>query len=592
MARIDAMTMKMDAQYKDFQSRSKQPNLNDDDIPMSREEEGKFMQIFHRTYFYNDYRDPEMPNYGKFLKELVNNKHKIEQIYAAFPSNESYAILQNKVPPKLGDLKSFLFPCNFNKAFSCKGLANLGGLANLDKGSEILHSIERTILEEKLFAKFDDIMAMTTDENSESESDTEEPPFKKITFNTDYNIKTSLEEPPMNLELKPLPDNLKYVFLEEPSFLYVIISSQIFYENKNKLVFVLKKHNPWVRPVHCVPKKGSITVVTNERNEIVPTRTVTEGIVLGHKVSKVGLEVDKAKINVISKLPPPTDIKVLSKTIVHTDHSALRHLFKKQDVKPCLIRWILLLQEFDIEIKNRKGTENVAVDHLSRIEKEETSDYSEVDDNFPGETLMENNTKDDPWIVKDLVVHIRKLKLLNDFYILDMKKDPETPLLVGRGFLAIANVIIDCRMAKIAIGVGISRSIFSVKGIYLGTKPPYYARKDFIDCHLPREWEISRDAELNPFKDTLVFKRMVEFLRAIPINLKCNMWESKDLFEKPINWSKPPKNRDGAWHAKIRIIDPDGEEFTKTFQSIPTTRKLSEKEIPREIINLDHFYDT
>ncbi|GJS31789.1 hypothetical protein Tco_0492409 [Tanacetum coccineum] len=57
MARMDALTMKMDAQYKEFQSRSKQPNLDDDDIPMSREEEVKFMQTFRRTRFYNDYRD-------------------------------------------------------------------------------------------------------------------------------------------------------------------------------------------------------------------------------------------------------------------------------------------------------------------------------------------------------------------------------------------------------------------------------------------------------------------------------------------------------------------------------------------------------
>ncbi|GJU54177.1 reverse transcriptase domain-containing protein, partial [Tanacetum coccineum] len=108
---------------------------------------------------------------------------------------------------------------------------------------------------------------------------------------------------------------------------------------------------------------------------------VKEGIVLGYKVSKAGLEVDKAKID----------------TIVHTDHSALRHLFKKQDAKPRLIRWILLLQEFDIEIKDRKCTKNVAADHLSRIENDETSDESEVKDNFPGETLMEINTKDEPW---------------------------------------------------------------------------------------------------------------------------------------------------------------------------------------------------
>ncbi|GJR05972.1 hypothetical protein Tco_0528956 [Tanacetum coccineum] len=113
--------------------------------------------------------------------------------------------------------------------------------ALLDEGSKILYSIEGTIHEEKLFAEFNEFIAMTADENSKSESDTEEPPFEKITFNTNQKIKTSLEEPPTDLELKPLPDNLEYVFLEEPSFLSVIILSQLFEENKNKLVSVLKR---------------------------------------------------------------------------------------------------------------------------------------------------------------------------------------------------------------------------------------------------------------------------------------------------------------------------------------------------------------
>ncbi|GJR16278.1 hypothetical protein Tco_0798930 [Tanacetum coccineum] len=114
--------------------------------------------------------------------------------------------------------------------------------ALLKEGSKILHSIEGTLLEEEIFAKFDEFIAMTTDENSDSESKTEDPPFEKITINTYYKIKISLEEPPTDLELKPLLDNLEYVFLEEPFFLLVIISSQLTKEKKNKLVSVLKKN--------------------------------------------------------------------------------------------------------------------------------------------------------------------------------------------------------------------------------------------------------------------------------------------------------------------------------------------------------------
>ncbi|GKE17410.1 hypothetical protein Tco_1424987 [Tanacetum coccineum] len=112
----------------------------------------------------------------------------------------------------------------------------------LDEGSKILYSIEGTPLEEKVFDEFDEFMAITIKENSNSDSDNKEPPFEKITFDTDYKIKTSLEEPPTDLKLKPLSKNLEYVFVEEPSFLPVIISSQLSKQNKDKLVSVLKRH--------------------------------------------------------------------------------------------------------------------------------------------------------------------------------------------------------------------------------------------------------------------------------------------------------------------------------------------------------------
>ncbi|GJV97798.1 reverse transcriptase domain-containing protein [Tanacetum coccineum] len=87
-----------------------------------------------------------------------------------------------------------------------------------------------------------DVIDEILEEDFDALLNEEDPPFEKITINTDYKIKTSLEEPPTDLELKPLPDNLEYVFLEEPSFLPVIISSQLSKEKKNKLISVLKKH--------------------------------------------------------------------------------------------------------------------------------------------------------------------------------------------------------------------------------------------------------------------------------------------------------------------------------------------------------------
>ncbi|GJT28867.1 ribonuclease H-like domain-containing protein [Tanacetum coccineum] len=90
--------------------------------------------------------------------------------------------------------------------------------ALLDEGSKILHSIEGTLLEEEIFVEIDKFMAITVDENSDFESDIEDPPFKKITINTDYKIKISLEEPPIDLELKPLSDNLDMYSWKNPLF--------------------------------------------------------------------------------------------------------------------------------------------------------------------------------------------------------------------------------------------------------------------------------------------------------------------------------------------------------------------------------------
>ncbi|RDY12056.1 putative mitochondrial protein, partial [Mucuna pruriens] len=142
---------------------------------------------------------------------------------------------------------------------------------------------------------------------------------------------------------------------------------------------------------------------------------VAEGIVLGHLLSSRGIEVDKAKIDIISSLPnPPASVwekellatvfaldKVCSyllgsRVIVFSYHAALKYLLKKPDTKPRLIWWMLLLQEFDLEIRDKKGADNIVADHLSRIERE--PDPMPIRDDFSNEQLLRMDTST-PWFV-------------------------------------------------------------------------------------------------------------------------------------------------------------------------------------------------
>ncbi|GKA04686.1 reverse transcriptase domain-containing protein [Tanacetum coccineum] len=356
--------------------------------------------------------------------------------------------------------------------------------------------------------------------------------------------KPSIEEPP-ELELKDLPSHLEYAFLEGTDKLPVIISKDLKddektgpFKDQEKTTFTCPYGTFAYRSMpfglcnapgmfqrcmmaifhdmiketmevfmddfsvfrdsfsSCVSHLNKMLKWCKDTNLVLNWEKchfmVKKGIVLGHKISKSGIEVDRAKVDVIAKLPHLTSFKgvrsflghtgfyrrfiqdfskiarqmthlleketpfifskecfeafnilkkklteapilvapdwnlpfeimcdasdyavahyttmekellavvyafekfrpylVLSKTIVYTDHSALKYLLAKQDAKPRLLQWILLLQEFDVIIRDKKGAENLTTNHLSRLENPHQGDLKkkEINETFPLETL-------------------------------------------------------------------------------------------------------------------------------------------------------------------------------------------------------------
>nr|GEW62815.1 reverse transcriptase domain-containing protein [Tanacetum cinerariifolium] len=306
-----------------------------------------------------------------------------------------------------------------------------------------------------------------------------------------------VDEPP-KLGLKELPSHLEYAFLEDSNKLLVIIAKNLKVDEREALINVLKSHKwaiAWkisnikgidprfythkilmeddykpavqsqrrVNPkIHDVIKKeviklldagmiypisdspwmvfqGIFQIPIDPQDHEKTTFTCLYGT-FAYRRMPFGLcnapEVDRAKVDVIAKLPHPTTVKDVRSFLGHVEECieafntlkkklteapilvvpdwnlpfelmcdasdyafALKYFLNKQDAKPRLLRWVLLLQEFDITILDKKGYENLTTDHLSRLENphQDVLENKDINENFPLETLGSLTSHNTPW---------------------------------------------------------------------------------------------------------------------------------------------------------------------------------------------------
>nr|GFB80595.1 reverse transcriptase domain-containing protein [Tanacetum cinerariifolium] len=168
---------------------------------------------------------------------------------------------------------------------------------------------------------------------------------------------------------------------------------------------------------------------------------------------------------------------IRNKSIVYTDHSALKYLFQKKDSKARLLRWVLLLQEFTFKVIDTKGAENLDADHLSRLENsyQNVLDPKEINESFPLETLNMVSTRGSQrgvYLVKKPLIYSRLATLDQLEVTVDLITQPE------RKANSLKMLSIISGMTPICLK---SVLIKSSGGVYLVRKPLIFSRLATLD---------------------------------------------------------------------------------------------------------------
>nr|GEW01559.1 reverse transcriptase domain-containing protein [Tanacetum cinerariifolium] len=406
----------------------------------------------------------QMRNSFKSFKICTSTLDKLFEL-AKIPLNENFlAMLLKKLLEKLGDPGKFLIPCDFPGMDEILGFSKNSSSGNPTstfkpilsdsspsltpfEGSDfILEEIEAYLKDESISPEINHVDYDPEGDICSIEKLLNDDPFQlpPMDLKQEEVVKAkSLTEEPPELELKDLPFHLEYAYLEGVrSFLGHAGFYRRFIQDFSKIArpmtHLLEKETPFVFSNDCIDAFKTLKKKLTEASILVvldwnlPFELMCDasdfaiGAVLGqqktkhfqpiHYASKTMTEAqihytttEKEMLAVVYAFEKFQPYLILYKSIVYTDHSALKYLLNKQDAKPKLIRWVLLLQEFDIIIRDKKGTKNLTADHLSRLENphKDVFENKDINENFLLETLGKISSGSTRWFVDFSNFHAR-----------------------------------------------------------------------------------------------------------------------------------------------------------------------------------------
>nr|GEU61324.1 reverse transcriptase domain-containing protein [Tanacetum cinerariifolium] len=349
-------------------------------------------------------------------------------------------VILKKLPEKLGDPGKFLIPCDFPELDECLALEDLAITFKVGQTSKYLYNDAESInqidvIDVACEEYVQEVLGFSDNSKSGSPTPTSNPiifpsspsftPFEGSEFILEE-IETFLRTPN---ELSNLDDDyydtegdilyLEKLLNEDPSPNLPPVKTEDIKQIDDTMTkpsieelqqLELKElpshleYASWVSPVHCVPKKSGMTVVENEDNELIPTRCM---MAIFHDMIEKTMEVFMDDFSIFGdsfssclyhldkmlqrcSLGATKDQTLSAYTLCEQDYDGCSSTLHYDRKRVTSRSWILLLQEFDVIIRDKKGAKNLAADHLSRLENphQDELEKKEITETFPLETLV------------------------------------------------------------------------------------------------------------------------------------------------------------------------------------------------------------